>query len=149
MGAGAGAGATTTASTYLNAGFGYHNHNRLFRRLRGRLHRGNGAITAWERRWLASRSLSASTRLTRLRQGVPSEATQLLTMPALAAADTVIAERTSASLLNFDMHDSLGVRTILALGLLNTYMRCFVPYCRQFLPSLHRNFDFILLYKYF
>ena len=58
------------------------------------------------------------------RQGVPSEATQLLTMPALAAADTVIAERTSASLLNFDMNDSLGVRTILALGLLNTYKIC-------------------------
>jgi hypothetical protein len=58
------------------------------------------------------------------RQGVPSVATQLLTIPALAAADTVIAERTSASLLNFDMNDSLGVRTILALGLLNTYKIC-------------------------
>ncbi len=47
------------------------------------------------------------------RQGVPSAATQLLTMPALAAADTVIAERTSASLLNFDIYDSLGMRTML------------------------------------
>jgi hypothetical protein len=41
------------------------------------------------------------------RHGVPSAATQLLTIPALAAEDRVIAERMSASLLSFDMKISL------------------------------------------